>query len=240
MNSGLVFLLVIMFDAILFTIEFILFAIYRKYRSKPIEILKPDVKQPYYSESDTPLLTLFKKVWKIPHQNIAKYIGLEGQNFLSLHLACIWVFGVMSLIGLGTLFPLYLSGDDNVKTDMDKLGIAHTIHDDDSMVLPPIFVVVFSLLAYYLLYLYLKNVYTGAIENDNITIDKHAIEIEGIDHTLEPQLAKKRVKKVFKELYDDAVLAVYIIPMYTAAYTKKKQLDEIENKLQHSNLYETM
>lgn len=240
MNSGLVFLIVIGFDALLFTIEFVLFVIYRKYRSKPIDISQADVKQPYYSESDTPLLTLFRKVWRVPHSKISKYVGLEGYNFLSLHLACIWVFGIMSLIGLGTLFPLYLSGDDGVKTDMDKLGIAHTIHDDDSMVLPPVFVVVFSGLAYYLLYVYLKSVYAGAIENEDVSLDKYTIEIEGIDSKLEPEVAKQSVKKVFREMYGDAVMAVYIIPMYTEAYIKKKKLEEIENRLKHAELYETM
>jgi hypothetical protein len=240
MNSGIVFLIVIGFDALLFTIEFVLFVIYRKYRSKPIDISQTDVKQPYYSESDTPLLTLFRKVWRIPHSEISAYVGLEGYNFLSLHLSCIWVFGVMSLIGLGTLFPLYLTGDDGVKTDMDKLGIAHTIHDDDSMVLPPIFVVVFSALAYYMLFLYLKSVYTGAIENENISVDKYTIEIEGIDPRMEPEDAMQSVKKVFREIYGDAVLAVYVIPMYTEGYINKKKLEEVENKLKHAELYETM
>lgn len=240
MNSGLVFLIVIGFDALLFSIEFVLFVIYRRYRSKPIDISQPDVKQPYYSESDTPLLILFRKVWRIPHSKISKYVGLEGYNFLSLHLACMWVFGFMSLIGLGTLFPLYLTGDDEVKTDMDQLGIAHTIHDNDSMVLPPVFVVVFSGLSYYMLYLYLKSVYTGAIENDSVSVDKYTIEIDGIDSKLEPDIAMQNVKKVFREIYGDAVLAVYIIPMYTEAYIKKKQLEEVENKLKHAELYETM
>lgn len=147
-------------NIIIFSILFMLFLVYRKFRSKHVISDDPKLipKNAIYSESDTPLKALFTNVYHTSLDDIYDKCGLESYIYLSLHYQIIIGLAIMALSGLIVLIPIYTSGNSVDGTSLLKTGIANIQREGNYMIGPLVFYVAFSVFGYYFVNRILINV----------------------------------------------------------------------------------
>lgn len=184
MDSSVIGLLIaLLFDIILLLIEIIIFIVYRTYRSRPIYMdAEKEIKTTVFSEGTTPLKQLLYEVWTIPFNDISDYCGVEAKLFLTLHLVLCIALIPIAILNCGILLPLYALGDNYVEFELDYIGIAHILNNDDALFLPVLLVAVVSVAMYITIYHYVKLAYTktDSWEEVTISLDKYIVEIYGI------------------------------------------------------------
>lgn len=108
-------------NLLIFGILFILFTIYRIYRSKPVrlEIHGRSVPNPPFSESEERLITLLRRVWWTKNSDFANICGPEAHVFLQLHLYMCFYIVLLVLGSWIILVPIYSTcdGDAEMQTD---------------------------------------------------------------------------------------------------------------------------
>lgn len=146
-------------DIIIFSILFFLFIYYRKLRSFPLEIEVPNItlKQPYFQESTTPIITLFKQVYRFSNSELIEKLSFTSYLYLELHRHILIGLGVMTLLGLLILIPIYSAGHDSEDQELDKISITNILLNDNYMIAPCVMIFTFSIVLYYISYLYSKN-----------------------------------------------------------------------------------
>lgn len=146
-------------DIFIFCIIFILFTYYRKLRSLPLDIEVPDLtlKKPYFQESTTPLCTLFQKVYRVPNSELIDKLSFTSYIYLELHRHILIGLALMTLIGFSILIPIYSIGHDGEHQDLDKISITNILLSEKYMIAPCVMIFIFSIVLYFIAYLYSKN-----------------------------------------------------------------------------------
>ena len=141
-------------DACLFLLFLLGFVVLKRCRSKSLESAD-DLYTPrstVYSEHDTPLWTLVRKVLATSLPEVSRHCGHQTFLYLSVLKYTGIVLSVMSFYGLTVLVPVYLRGHEAEPNELEKMGISHILHEESLMLSPLVFFVFFSALGYVLVY----------------------------------------------------------------------------------------
>ena len=229
-------------DSVIFLAEFTLFVLYRRVRNKPINLTVEgrQIKEPVFSESDTPILQLMKLVWSIPYRDMNRHCGVEGQLYLALHMVMGFGLGIMAVFGCGVLLPVYASGSNKVEDDMNKLSIAHILQNDDMMGSVVFFLFFFSTGIIGIIVAYCKYVHLALNTPTelNLTIDRFTVEIQNLSRKLDPNTAVEMLYDMLKQQFGEEVLSVYVVPNFALAYQLNEKKKLCESKLRHYRTFE--
>jgi membrane protease YdiL (CAAX protease family) len=146
-------------DLLIFCILFTLFSYYRKLRSAPVEVEIPNVtiKKPYFQESTTPLWPLIKKVYSVSNIQLIENLSFTSYIFMELHRHILIGLALMTLVGFSILIPIYSLGHDGESDDLSKISITNILLNENYMIAPCFMIFFFSIVLYYISYLYSKN-----------------------------------------------------------------------------------
>lgn len=234
-------IIAILVDLLIFSLEFYLFSVYRTVRNRPVflELEGKDVKVPVFSESDTPLMNLFRNVWNVPYEEIGFYCGLEGKLYLALHKVLAQSVALMAAIGCIVLIPIYYFGDSEIDKEMNMISMAHIIQNDDKMAVVLIYFVLFSVIALGAIFLYYRQVYQAySMPSELIcTINKYTIEIRGLPQDVSPSDAAIEVKDLLCEQFPSDIQSVYVVPNLADSYVIHLEIEEAKKELLHYQEY---
>ena len=224
-------------DLVIFLLEFFVFSIYRKFRSRHISLPDEEVKVPVFSESDTSLWTLMKVVWSVPYAEIHKYCGLEGKLYLALHQTLAKGFLLMAVTACVILIPIY-AADDDINDDYNNLSMQHIIQQEDKMSSVLIFFLIFTVLGVMMTIVYVKHLSEAYCAEDDLScaIDRYTVQVQGLPNG-NPQLLQDSVRHIIDEEFPDHVQAVYVVPNLYKAYRAKMALKEAEHQLDRYTEY---
>ena len=180
------YLAVLAIDVIIFLILVILFSYYRTKRTKRVEIEDPKLKAecpppPVFYENEFGFCDLMKKCNNMTTDEMVEKITPEAVLYLSLQKYIAMMLTFMAFIGMVILVPIYVTTDEG--EDMLDIHRTTMVNIGDHLVVgvaPTLMIIVFSIIAYIVVFKYVKDVqkYSKMVKNDDITAA--TIELYGI------------------------------------------------------------
>ncbi|CAG9332947.1 TMEM63A_1 [Blepharisma stoltei] len=234
MESSLYALLLAIFiDTILFSIFFGFFVVYRRLRSRPLEVDIEDIeiKEPYINESRYDVLDIFRIVKNMQDMDFFKSLGEWGYLYLVLHRYMQQIFYSNLIIGVGVLGIIYACGTSEVDGGLDYVSIEHVIDDDYMLIAPAFCIFIFSFVIYY----YIYSFYQQTLKSDFSTIanlpQEYTVYMTNIPKDYPPDQLSEKLFVWFRENYGKGVRHVYVVPNYFNAYELFLEYDELAKNL---------
>ncbi|CAG9318135.1 TMEM63A_5 [Blepharisma stoltei] len=226
-------------NILIFGILFALFLVFRTFRSKHIFSDNPKIipKNAIFSESDTPLMLLFKSVWNTSLQDIYEKCGSEAYVYLALQWKIIKSLFLMCLIGVTVLVPVYSQGKRIHETGLEETGIGNILEEPNYMVAPLIYFIPFSIFGYFLVYRVLKEVTTKSQQN-KIQLFNYVLEISDLPKDKACEFIKTMVNNILQKDFRDNIVSIYVVPNLAKLYRTHNKLEEAKEKAEHYALYD--
>ncbi|CAG9318134.1 unnamed protein product [Blepharisma stoltei] len=226
------------FNILIFCILFALFLVYKRFRSKHITSRNPKIipKNAIFSESDTPLETLFINVWNTSLQDIYERCGGEAYLYLTLLWKIIQILLLMCIIGVIVLVPIYAQGNKVHKDGIEKSGIANILDSPNYMVAAVIYFIPFSIFGYYLAYRVLKEVTTKA-QQSKIQLFNYVLEISDLPKNKSCEFIRTMVNNLLQDEFWNNIISIYVVPNLAKLYRCQNKLEDAKEKVEHYVLY---
>jgi uncharacterized membrane protein len=141
-------------------ILFCCYGCYRKMRTKPVDYAKGTKEMelppaPLYEESTYAKMgEIVKIVHNTTDEEIMTKVGVEALLYLKLERLIVVMLNIFAVIGVIVLCPVYYMGSEG-DTILEKISIGNIRGDELLGIAPAVILIVFSLIAYYLIYRYI-------------------------------------------------------------------------------------
>lgn len=140
----------------------------------------------------------------------------------------------LTILSWAFLVPLYYFGDAEVETDMEKIGIAHVLNNEQLLVAPLVVFTLITVLLIYFISQYIQHAIQLAISSD---YPDNVVQVYGIPKSCPYKYAQRMFDKIIRAYYGDLVYAAIVIPDYAQAYVADKKAKSAERKLIHYKEY---
>jgi hypothetical protein len=226
-------LIVIGLDFLLFLLLFLGFAVYRKLRSKKIEIeLDVSVLKPYMHEAEYSSFEIAGKVKNMSLTEIYSEVGEWAFVYLNIHKFMAISLLILSVPGCCVLLVLYTYGDEEDEyKDIQKTGISSIIKNPDFLIVPAIFLVVFSLALYVYGWFFLKVILNTKPRSPALVTDELTVMVKGIPKDFSSEFVSAIIEKNLRNDYFKSLINVYTVPHWIDAFSYYRKFLECEKKL---------
>lgn len=241
-------LLTILIDSVICLILLLLFYKFRTKRAAPSSSEGPEafLKRAYINEKSLPFSSILHKLHEINDQELIENLGRFPLDYISFNRLSYTTVTIIGILGVSILIPLYSIGNDNVKNDMDSIGISHAITQEDLLATPVLFVVLFSVCLYYFIYRYAKVCLSkgnkGEVINKQIKpISEFTVWVWGLPKNRSAAHIQQEFDRiVYMHASPDSIEFTYVVPNYTQAYQQHLKILHYENSLTYHTQYEQM
>lgn len=191
---------------------------------------------PPYCERTATVSTLVGKVYKANDAEILRSCQAEGYNYMiNLRYFAILV-GVMCVIGLTVLFPIYSQGDTDVDTDLSEIAVQHILDNDRFLWSVVACWVIFSLLVYFAAGYFLYKVHSMESHNLSST-QEQSVQISKLPLEKTTDELQRRLVDYFSRIQPGCVLSVYVVPDITEVLLLQNQVMKARDNLASAEAY---
>lgn len=220
-------------DLLFFFLLFIGFALYRKLRSKKIEIeLDVSILKPYMHEAEHSSYDIAKKVFNMSLEEIYSDVGEWAFVYLNIHKFMAVSLLILSIPGCTILLVLYTySDEDDEYKDIQKTGISSILKNSNFLVIPAIFLIIFSLVLYIYGWIFLKIILKAKSRTPTLVSDELTVMVRKIPKDFSSEFINSMIKRNLVNDYYDSLTAVYTVPNLIEPYIYYKKIKDCEKKL---------
>ena len=240
--SGLFLTLII--DSIIFAVVMILYFIFSKTSAAPsMESYPSNMKTSHINVRDYSLRSLYRKIFHTDSSEINQYLGKSQVFYLGYLKTICKIVLIIGFFGMSILIPVYAVGSNEVKTEMDLIGIGHVNGDGELLAPSVIMIVFFSAVLDLCLIKYSKSF--GKYEDEKgrtyqaRDISYFTLWVWGLPRDKSSASMQTDFKNIVNA-YDSegAIKLAYVIPNYSKSYQHLIQIQEYQTNLEYLQRYE--
>jgi hypothetical protein len=240
--SGLFLTLII--DSIIFAVVMILYFIFSKTSAAPqMESYPSYMKTSHINVRDYSLSSLYRRIFSTDSSEIKENLGISQVFYLGyLNTICKIVL-IIGFFGMSILIPVYAVGSNEVKTEMDLIGIGH-VNGDGELLAPSIVLIVFFSAVLDLCLInyskpFGKNQDEKTREYKARDISYFTLWVWGLPREVSSESMQTDFEKIVSE-YDreGTIQMAYVIPNYSKSYQHLLQIQEYQTNLDYLQRYE--
>jgi hypothetical protein len=232
-------LLVIALDFSLFLVLVLIFAIYRKIRSKKVDLAKEiTVLHPYMNEAEHSWRVIFSKLKDMDLPEVYSELGEWAFMYLSLHrffIICLIAMGIPGTLGL--LLIYYYGNDEGSDKDSIHLtSISHIIDQPNLLIYPVLFLLYFSLVIYGLGIRFLYNMLYLRTSDHLMKTQNTVVMIRNIFKQHSSNFITEKLHESLEKHFQNSIQSIYTVPYLVEPYGFYKKVKKSEKKLKLLNL----
>jgi hypothetical protein len=224
-------------DLVLFVLLVGLFLYFRNYRSlSGSKFGIENLHRTLFRESEFPFLEACMKVYTFKPPEIKENLGFQSYIYLQFLRDILLGVTIMAGLGLTILVPIYYTGKGSKNPELESLSIMTVMDSRDDLLVAAGFVVLFSLVLYYIAYKYYKE--SSQEELNPESIELFAIKVKGLPKDIPAAEMQQDFNSIIMSQFStDMIEMTYVVSNYTKSYKLHKEILKTEQKIQHYENY---
>ena len=220
-------------DLLVFFLLFIGFALYRKLRSKKIEIeLDISILKPYMNEAEYSSYDIAKKVMSMSLEEMYSEVGEWAFVYLNIHKFMAVSLLILSIPGCTILLVLYTYSDEyDEYKDIQKTGISSILKNSNYLVVPAIFLIIFSLVLYIYGWIFLRIILKAKARTPTYFSDELTVMVRKIPKDFSSEFINSIIERNLANDYSDSLASVYTVPNLIEPFIYYRKIKDCERKL---------
>lgn len=229
-------LLVVALDLVLFLLLFLAFALYRKLRSKPINVSSEiSVMRPYMDEAEHTGYDIGKKVLSMDLDEIYTEMGEWAYMYLSLHRFILISVICLSIPSTGLLLIYYYGNNENSSDSIHITSISHVINDPDLLMISVFFMIFYSIIIYGFGLKFLFKMIHSRNDSHLFTSQDTVVMIRGLPKKYNSEYITEIIKNCIGQHFKLSIRLVYTVPYLIIPYKHFLKQKNNEKKIKLLN-----
>lgn len=224
-------------DLVLFVLLVGLFLYFRNYRSlSGSKFGVENLHRTLFRESEFPFLEACKKVYTFKPSEIKENLGFQCYIYLQFLRDILLGVTIMAGLGLTILAPIYYFAKSSDNYELESFSIMTVMDSQNDLLVAAGFVVIFSLVLYYIAYKYYKE--SSQEELDSESIELFAIKVKGLPKSIPAAEMQQDFNNIIMSQFStDMIEMTYVVSNYTKSYRIHEEILNTEQKIQHYENY---